>query len=486
MIYCLNQGRLISMEAMERKPPNVNRSQPEGEVSRVMKHDWDERAIEDARWYINTLKRDQTDEEFGESGRPDVENFVFSDPTFIAGADLRTLRLLEIGCGIGRMTQHLAAAFAEVHGTDVSGEMIRQARARLAPLPNVHLYETNGCDFRDLPSDYFDRIFSVHVFQHVPDAEVIRSNIRDAGRTLKPGGFFKLQTWGVTLTGHAGKPTDTWSGASFPEREIRRIALESDLKLVSVAGSGTLLCWTILRKQSRHEGNALTTAIPDIEFVGRADEPQNKRIARGGDSSGLAILVRGLTDAADANNVVVDVSGADVQPFFVGALNTDFVAAARAEGIPAIELLTQVNVSIPESVSSGTADVRVKMKDSSASRPAKVELLSPMPVLPRIYNIGNAVDGGVDVHGSGERSRFRVLVLGLNESAHSENVRVHVGGIVIVPTSVEFVPSAGLHVVFAQLPDGIAAGPTCVQIQFGDLVSTTVDLTIIARSLSSS
>ena len=70
---------------------NVNRSQPDGEISRVMKQDWDERAIEDARWYINTLKRDQTDEEFDESGRPDAESFVFADPVFIAGADLREI-----------------------------------------------------------------------------------------------------------------------------------------------------------------------------------------------------------------------------------------------------------------------------------------------------------------------------------------------------------------------------------------------------------
>ena len=378
------------------------------------------------------------------------------------------------------MTQHLAAAFAEVHGTDVSGEMIRQARARLARLPNVHLYETNGCDFRALPSDYFDRIFSVHVFQHVPDADVIRSNIRDAGRTLKPGGFFKLQTWGVTSTGHTAKPTDTWSGASFPEHEIRRIALESDLKLVSVVGSGTLLCWTILRKQSRDEGYALTTAIPDIEFLGSADEPQNKRIARGGDAPGLALLVQGLTDSADANNVVVEISGDDVQPFFVGAPNTDFVAAARAERVPSVELLTQVKVAVPESVSSGTADVRVRLKYGPASLPAKIELLPPKPMLPRIYMVGNAVDGGLDVRASGDRSRFRVLVLGLNENAHSANVRVHLGGIVIVPTSVDFVASAGLHVVYAQMPEGIATGTTGVQIQYGDLVSTSVDVSILA------
>ena len=44
---------------------------------------------------------------------------------------------LEIGCGLGRMTRHLAGIFGEVYATDVSAEMIRGACARLGHLGNV-------------------------------------------------------------------------------------------------------------------------------------------------------------------------------------------------------------------------------------------------------------------------------------------------------------------------------------------------------------
>src|SRR5690606_31703971 len=128
---------------------------------------------------------------------------------------LKQLRLLEIGCGIGRMTRHLSRIFGEVYGVDVSAEMIAQGKERLADCANVHLYETSGVDFAPLADDYFDRAFSVYVFQHVPDAEVMRANIRDACRVLRPGGIFKFQTCGIVSEAYAGTPKNTWTGASF-------------------------------------------------------------------------------------------------------------------------------------------------------------------------------------------------------------------------------------------------------------------------------
>src|SRR5262249_61690077 len=130
-----------------------------------MKRDWDDRARENAKWYINTIRKDQSDDEFYSTGRPEVQKFVLSDPVLTKNRDLKELRLLEIGCGLGRMTKHLAEAFGEVHGTDVSAEMITQAGQCMRDYANVFLYETSGVDFTELPDDYFDMIFSVYVFQ---------------------------------------------------------------------------------------------------------------------------------------------------------------------------------------------------------------------------------------------------------------------------------------------------------------------------------
>ena len=45
------------------------------------------------------------------------------------GKDPKQMRVLEIGCGAGRVTRALASVFGEVYAVDISGEMVRQARA---------------------------------------------------------------------------------------------------------------------------------------------------------------------------------------------------------------------------------------------------------------------------------------------------------------------------------------------------------------------
>src|SRR5262249_38487185 len=107
-------------------PNNQERQQSEEQPLRnfadAMKRDWDDRARENAKWYINTVKKDQSDDEFDPTGRPEVQNFVLADPVLTKDRDLKQSRLLEIGCGIGRMTRRLAESFGEVHATDVSAE----------------------------------------------------------------------------------------------------------------------------------------------------------------------------------------------------------------------------------------------------------------------------------------------------------------------------------------------------------------------------
>ncbi len=445
----------------------------------AMKQDWDDRARENAKWYINTVKRDQSDEEFLASAKPDVEKFVFNDPVFTRGGDLKKMRLLEIGCGIGRMTQHLAEAFAEVYGTDVSGEMIRQGRERLRHLGNVHLSETNGCDFAMLPSDYFDRVFSVYVFQHVPDIEVVRSNIRDACRVLKPGGLFKFQTCAITAPEYEGVEKDTWTGASFPETEIRRIARETGARLVSILGVDTQYCWTILRKPAHPGEPKYTTANPEIKLFGRSDDPLIKQIPTSGDYAFLTLVVAGLQpEDVDANSMTVELGGHPALPCYVGAVGEEFAAALGDPGDQPLDRLVQVNLGVPNGAPWGRIEVRIRLINGETSEPVVIEMLEPLPVAPKINLISNAVDGGVDVHARGDKSRFRVFANGLDRTSSPENVRVHIGKLALKPISVSFVPANGVFMTVAQMPEEILPGETEIRLQFNDQISQAVRLRI--------
>jgi protein-L-isoaspartate O-methyltransferase len=112
-----------------------------------MQREWDERARENARFYVNTERQDWTDAEFFESGERTVSEEILTDMINICqGKDPKTMRVLEIGCGAGRVTRALARIFGEVYGVDISGEMVRQARAALSDMPHVHILQNSGKD----------------------------------------------------------------------------------------------------------------------------------------------------------------------------------------------------------------------------------------------------------------------------------------------------------------------------------------------------
>jgi cyclopropane fatty-acyl-phospholipid synthase-like methyltransferase len=150
------------------------------------------------------------------------------------------MRVLEIGCGAGRMTKALARVFGEVHAVDISGEMIRLARNTLSDAPNAFFYQNNGADLAVVPAGQpYDFAVSFIVFQHIPAPEIVESYIREAHRLLKPGSLFKFQVLGAPQ----GFYPDTWFGACFTLIDMQHIAAQCDFDLRYWKGEGTQFFW---------------------------------------------------------------------------------------------------------------------------------------------------------------------------------------------------------------------------------------------------
>src|SRR5580704_17461339 len=116
-----------------------------------MRLDWDKRARRNARRFIATGNSRWNSQDFYESGRLSVFHEILTDLGNVCQErEPKQMKVLEIGCGTGRMTRALAEVFGEVYGVDISGEMIARGKKDLADLPNVHLYQNNGADLRVL------------------------------------------------------------------------------------------------------------------------------------------------------------------------------------------------------------------------------------------------------------------------------------------------------------------------------------------------
>jgi ubiquinone/menaquinone biosynthesis C-methylase UbiE len=95
--------------------------------------------------------------------------------------------ILEIGCGVGRVATALAPLCKRWVGADVSGNMLRHARDRLAAFDNVELVEISGWDLAPIPSESLDVVYCMVVFMHLDEWERY-AYVREAMRVLRPGG----------------------------------------------------------------------------------------------------------------------------------------------------------------------------------------------------------------------------------------------------------------------------------------------------------
>jgi SAM-dependent methyltransferase/glycosyltransferase involved in cell wall biosynthesis len=205
----------------------------------IMRREWDERAKLNPMHYIASNKVVWDEEDFFSGGAGDVERYVGSDLEAIcSGREVRAMRMLEIGCGIGRMTRHLAGIFGEVHGVDVAPTMVAVGREKMADRANIYLHETNGTDLGMFVDGFFDFAFSYIVFQHVPFREAVVSYFREVHRTLKPGCLFKFQVQGAAI-----ERPNTWVGVGFTADEMQGHAQEIGFEPLREEGAGTQYYW---------------------------------------------------------------------------------------------------------------------------------------------------------------------------------------------------------------------------------------------------
>ena len=212
------------------------------EQLRKMRQDWDARARENARHYVATGKEEWTDRDFFASGERTVSEQILNDMTNICqGKDPRQMRVIEIGCGAGRITRALAGLFGEVHAVDVSGEMIARAKQALADRSNAYVYQNNGKDLDVLPPGPYDFAFSMIVFQHIPSLEVIYSYVREVHRLLRPGALFKFQVQGDVSV--KSSSDDTWLGIPFSDAGAVEMASQCGFEPRYRIGAGYQYFW---------------------------------------------------------------------------------------------------------------------------------------------------------------------------------------------------------------------------------------------------
>jgi SAM-dependent methyltransferase len=339
-----------------------------------MRGDWNRRAIEDAHYYAGFGRRGQSEAEFLSSADYVIEKLEPELARLSINANRRAWRALEIGCGPGRLMLPLSRHFGEIHGVDVSDEMVALARERLAGIPNAHVHRTDGAGLSKFADESFDFIYSYAVFQHVPDREVILDSLREIRRVLKPGGIFRGQF--NDLPQSADEAPDTWAGCRFSSGDIRAFTHENELDLLDLSGSDTQYMWTTWRK--RGAGQARESLPPlKVRRVTNAVSTEPV-VTTAGRFSAMSLWIEGLPPDCELNGIEAWLCGREAMPFYVGSSIYDGVRP-------------QLGIAMPPGMSAGLHELFIRWKATNLLR-AMVRVLPPPPPLPRVISVTDAVN----------------------------------------------------------------------------------------------
>jgi len=106
-------------------------------------------------------------------------------------------KVLDLGCGSGRLYGALQGRGVDYTGIDNSLELIAIAKIKYLEA-NFVVGDVLNLPF---PGSSFDKAYSVAVLHHIPSTELRKQFFAEAARILKPGGLLIIRVWDLWRDG---------------------------------------------------------------------------------------------------------------------------------------------------------------------------------------------------------------------------------------------------------------------------------------------
>ncbi|MCX6763421.1 MAG: class I SAM-dependent methyltransferase [Candidatus Moranbacteria bacterium] len=106
-------------------------------------------------------------------------------------------KILDYGCGNGRLLELFIGKNIEYFGADVSRKLINTAKNKYIS-NNIKFQKINsGQVILPFPDNYFNTVYSIAVFHHLPSSELRLKIAKELYRTTQPGGHIIITIWNL-------------------------------------------------------------------------------------------------------------------------------------------------------------------------------------------------------------------------------------------------------------------------------------------------
>jgi ubiquinone/menaquinone biosynthesis C-methylase UbiE len=303
-------------------------------------------------------------------------------------------RALEIGCGNGRLMRPMSRHFLEIHGVDISGQLVLDAQANLRDVPHASVKLVADAGLADFADASLDFIYSYDFFRYLSSRDAVLGFLREIHRVLKPGGLARLEFTGI-------------SGALFSSQELLEFAQAHDFQVLALEGVSTPSLWTTWRKHAAgwSPSAAMVEASSEehpvvIRRITNASSFEPVAPSRGRFAS-IALRVENLPPDTGLSHLRVTIGNS------LGAV-TSIGPVERAGW-------QQIRVDLPELEATGLLPVQLFWLDEPLSAPATLRVIPPGPLIPRVVSAPLSAEN-------------RMVKLTIEEVARPYELEISLGG----------------------------------------------------------
>jgi len=121
-----------------------------------------------------------------------TRKFLSDDIISLKKFIVRNDKVLDLGCGNGRLSELCAEIHIQYIGADISERLVQIAKAHY---PDFKFVTLSGDSTLPFEQDSFTKVFCLAVIHHIPGKDGRAKFLAEIKRVLKPGGLAVITAW---------------------------------------------------------------------------------------------------------------------------------------------------------------------------------------------------------------------------------------------------------------------------------------------------